>query len=74
VPVAEVATGPVRLTRREREIAALAASGVPSRQIAEQLFLSPRTVESHLHNAFVKLGVSDRAALAAALVPTPTSK
>jgi DNA-binding NarL/FixJ family response regulator len=69
VPRVDESTGPVRLTKREREIAALASGGASSKEIAEQLFLSSRTVESHLHNVFVKLGISDRAALAAALSP-----
>ena len=55
------------LTRREREIALLAAGGLRSRDIAEQLNLSSRTVENHLHNVFTKLGIGDRADLAAAL-------
>ena len=55
------------LTRREREIALLAAGGLRSRDIADQLNLSSRTVENHLHNVFTKLGISDRADLAAAL-------
>jgi DNA-binding NarL/FixJ family response regulator len=60
------------LTRREREIALMAANGLRSRDIAEQLNLSPRTVENHLHNAFTKLGISDRAELAAALGVSPS--
>lgn len=55
------------LTRREREVALLAARGLRSRDIAEQLDLSARTVENHLHNVFTKLGISDRADLPAAL-------
>lgn len=55
------------LTVRELEIAALAAAGRSSRQIAEQLFLSSRTVDNYLQRAYVKLGISRRTELAAAL-------
>ena len=48
------------LTVREREIAVLAARGRTNKQIAEELFLSVRTVESHLLNACQKLGVENR--------------
>ncbi|MEY9928094.1 DNA-binding CsgD family transcriptional regulator [Catenulispora sp. GP43] len=51
------------LTAREREIAALASTGVTSGQIAETLFLSRRTVDAHLGQIYRKLGVSSRAAL-----------
>jgi DNA-binding CsgD family transcriptional regulator len=51
---------PAPLTRREREIATLAAHGLSSREIAERLVVSVRTVENHLHNAYGKLGVNDR--------------
>jgi len=51
------------LTTREREIAALASTGVTSIQIAERLFLSRRTVDAHLGQIYRKLGVSSRAAL-----------
>jgi len=57
----------VPLTNREREIALLAASGQTSRAIAEQLYLSARTVDNHLGRIYEKLGVSNRAELAAAL-------
>ena len=60
----------VSLTRREREIALLAAQGLAARTIAERLFLSPRTVENHLAKAYHKLGVGSRAELAHALAPT----
>jgi DNA-binding NarL/FixJ family response regulator len=59
--------GPARLTRREREIARLAAAGSSNREIAERVQLSLRTVENHLQRAFVKLGVNDRSNLADAL-------
>lgn len=49
-----------RLTRREREVATLAAAGLTNRQIAAQLFMSVRTVEGHLYQAFGKLGVTTR--------------
>ncbi len=55
------------LSPRERQIAALAASGLTNKQIAEQLFLSPRTVGDHLHKIFPKLGITTRAALRDAL-------
>lgn len=55
------------LSEREREIAVLAASGLASRDIAERLFLSVRTVNNHLQHVYTKLGVSSRADLARAL-------
>jgi DNA-binding CsgD family transcriptional regulator len=59
--------GPVKLSKREREIAQLAAEGRSSKEIAERMYLSRRTVESHLYHVYIKLGVSDRAALAGVL-------
>jgi DNA-binding CsgD family transcriptional regulator len=58
----------VELTPQELQIARLAASGLSNRQIGEQLFLSPRTVGTHLYRIFPKLGISSRAALRDALV------
>jgi DNA-binding CsgD family transcriptional regulator len=55
------------LTRREREVAELAARGATSRDIAEKLFVSSRTVENHLQRSYEKLGVRGRADLADAL-------
>jgi DNA-binding CsgD family transcriptional regulator len=55
------------LTARQREIAVLAAAGTASKDIAERLHLSARTVENHLQNAYAKLGVTTRAGLADAL-------
>jgi DNA-binding CsgD family transcriptional regulator len=52
------------LTPREHEIAELVGQGMTNRQIAAQLFLSEKTVETHLHHAFQKVGVSSRTALA----------
>jgi DNA-binding CsgD family transcriptional regulator len=55
------------LSPREREIATLAAAGQPSKVIAQRLGLSVRTVSNHLQNAYLKLGISGRDDLAAAL-------
>jgi ATP/maltotriose-dependent transcriptional regulator MalT len=55
------------LTPQEFEVATLAATGLSNKQIAERLFLSPRTVEFHLHRVFPKLGITSRAALRDAL-------
>lgn len=51
------------LSRREREIVALVARGLTSNQIAEQLCVSRRTVETHRYWVFKKLGISSRAEL-----------
>lgn len=64
-------TGQPSLTKRERQVARLAAAGVASREIADQLFLSPRTVENHLQRVYGKLGVSSRRELAPALRTLP---
>jgi DNA-binding CsgD family transcriptional regulator len=53
------------LSKRELEVARLVASGMTSRAIAERLFLSERTVESHLEHILSKLGFSSRAQIAA---------
>ncbi|MED7828790.1 LuxR C-terminal-related transcriptional regulator, partial [Streptomyces chiangmaiensis] len=55
------------LTPQERQIAELAASGLSNKEIAKQLFLSQRTVGSHLYHIFPKLGINSRAALRDAL-------
>ena len=58
---------PGPLTAQEREIAQLAASGLTNKQIGEKLFLSHRTVGTHLYRVFPKLGITARAALRDAL-------
>ncbi|MGW1617273.1 LuxR C-terminal-related transcriptional regulator [Streptomyces sp. NPDC002285] len=55
------------LTEREKEVALLAASGTPSKDIAATLHLSVRTVDNHLQHAYTKLGVTTRRELAATL-------
>lgn len=57
----------IALTRREKEIAGLAAGGLSSKEIADRLFLSVRTVDSHLSRIFAKAGVRSRRELAAVL-------
>ncbi len=52
------------LTRAEREVVELVAAGGTNRRVAEQLFLSPHTVNTHLRSAFLKLGVRSRVELA----------
>jgi DNA-binding NarL/FixJ family response regulator len=51
------------LTRRESEVARLAAKGLSNRQIATSLFLSVRTVECHLHTTYIKTGTGTRTRL-----------
>jgi len=52
--------GPDSLTRREREVARLAARGHTAREIAERLTITERTVEGHLGAVYAKLGVSSK--------------
>jgi DNA-binding CsgD family transcriptional regulator len=58
--------GPIRtnaldeLTPQQREIAILAGHGLTNNEIADRLFLSPRTVASHLHRSYPKLGIAGR--------------
>jgi DNA-binding CsgD family transcriptional regulator len=60
--------GVAALSGREREVAALVLDHRTNREIAGALFLSEKTVESHLRNIFIKLGVDSRAQAARALV------
>lgn len=66
-------SGAAALTPSERRIAAMAAEGMSNREIAQALFVTLRTVEMHLSNAFRKLGVSSRTQIAAALAADETA-
>jgi DNA-binding CsgD family transcriptional regulator len=59
--------GAMRLTPQELQVARLAATGLSNREIAERMFVSPRTVGAHLYRAFPKLVVTSRAGLRDAL-------
>ncbi len=79
VPLAERARGELRasgetarrrddstttnLTAQERQVARHVATGLSTRDVAAQLFLSPRTIDFHLRNVFAKTGISSRAEL-----------
>jgi DNA-binding CsgD family transcriptional regulator/tetratricopeptide (TPR) repeat protein len=58
---APAASYPMDLSAREVEVLRLVAEGLTNAQIAEQLYLSPKTVSSHLGSIFSKIGVSSRA-------------
>jgi DNA-binding NarL/FixJ family response regulator len=53
------------LTAREREVAALIAEGLTNGQLAERLFISPKTAAVHVSNILAKLGLASRAEVAA---------
>jgi DNA-binding CsgD family transcriptional regulator/tetratricopeptide (TPR) repeat protein len=63
------AAGPGALTPQQREIVELAAQGLTNREIGLRLHLSPRTVASHLHRSFPKLGIAGRLQLNAVITP-----
>jgi ATP/maltotriose-dependent transcriptional regulator MalT len=72
-PRTDALSGLDALTPSERRVAQLAAGGLTNREIAQSLFVTPRTVEGHLTNVYAKLGVSTREELGGvvqAAVPT----
>ncbi|WP_307518297.1 LuxR C-terminal-related transcriptional regulator [Streptomyces umbrinus] len=74
-PLLTTAESTAPLTDREREIALLAALGNASKDIADALALSVRTVDNHLHRAYAKLGVTTRRELAKTLrTPSPVPR
>ena len=66
-PAARGVSGLESLSRREREIADLVRDRKTNREIAAELFLSEKTVETHLRNVFAKLGASSRVEVARAV-------
>ncbi|MGH2741067.1 MAG: helix-turn-helix domain-containing protein, partial [Thermoleophilaceae bacterium] len=60
-------SGPQSLTASERRVAGMAAQGLTNREVAQALFVSLRTVETHLTHAFQKLGIDSRTELAEVL-------
>jgi DNA-binding CsgD family transcriptional regulator len=63
-------TGPDALTPREREVVALLAEGLTNAQLAERLYISPRTAAVHVSNVLTKLGMTSRTEVAAWAVRT----
>ena len=61
------------LTPQQRQIVRLASNGLTNREIGDRLFLSPRTVSSHLYRSFPKLGVADRHQLRDVITRASTS-
>ncbi|WKG03926.1 LuxR family transcriptional regulator [Mycolicibacterium sp. HK-90] len=66
-------TTEVTLSGQERRIAEMAADGLSNKEIAEQLYLSPRTVGAHLYRVFPKLGITRRSGLRQALEALDTA-
>ncbi len=66
-PRTDARSGAAALTASERRVADLASGGVTNRDIAQTLYVTPKTVEVHLSNAYRKLGIRSRRELGAAL-------
>jgi DNA-binding CsgD family transcriptional regulator len=72
-PRVSPAGGVDALTLSERRVVDLAVAGLSNRSIAQELFVTPKTVELHLTNSYRKLGIGGRAQLADALTGSPTA-
>ena len=72
-PRRDALTGPESLTPSERRVADLAAQGHSNRDIAQMLYVTPKTVEVHLTSVYRKLGISARTALSDALNAPPSA-
>jgi DNA-binding NarL/FixJ family response regulator len=68
-PRAAARSGPGSLTASERRVAELAAAGRMNKDIAQALYVTPKTVEMHLSSTYRKLGIGSRRELAVALAP-----
>jgi DNA-binding CsgD family transcriptional regulator/tetratricopeptide (TPR) repeat protein len=66
----DVPAGPAALTPREREVVALLAEGLTNAQLADRLYISPRTAAVHVSNVLTKLGMASRTEVAAWAVRT----
>ena len=56
--------GPAGLTRREVEVLCLLSRGLPNKEIARRLVISPKTVSNHVEHIYAKVGASTRASAA----------
>ncbi len=74
VGVGDEPLGPDALTPREREVVVLLADGLTNAQLAERLYISPRTAAVHVSNVLAKLGMASRTEVAAWAVRTGVSQ
>ena len=65
------ASGWASLTPTERDVVRLVSEGLGNKDIATRLFVSPRTVQTHLTDVYTKLGLTSRVGLADPHAPTP---
>jgi DNA-binding NarL/FixJ family response regulator len=61
------------LTPQELQVANFVVQGMTNREVAAQMFLSPRTIDYHLRSVFTKLGITSRTELAKLRADTPIS-